>query len=382
MKFLLEDIVKMLKILTKEEIDVLSKLPTVRLKLDKKSIEIVKNYQSQFKKCPQKDRLYFQIEVNSFGFRDVKEIIEKINVTHIKNMYGKYKMSIQCFRNLFEMTPTLAKILANFAGDGCITPAKVSYINKEMVLINSFIDSIKKVFCGVNIHFQTRVFKEPTWRENYSINLSMICGYVLNAIYGNFYGDKVRVPKKVKEGNKEIKSAYLRAIYEDEGGISFHAQQISLTSTSKFLVKDTKEMLEDFNIKTTIFNYQPKKQNNKRIYILSISDMMSIFKFAVYIGFNKKYYKTKKLKELIIKLKEILNRIFIINLLNKNLLNVSDINKKINRKCGTTKRFLLSLEKEGLVKGNRTNRYHDGIIYSLTDKGKEFYDKLSFYFME
>jgi len=41
--------------------------------------------------------------------------------------------------------------------------------------------------------------------------------------------------------------------------------------------------------------------------------------------------------------------------------------------------FYLVLEKEGFVEGKKTERYHDGIIYSLTEKGKEFYNKLSFF---
>ncbi len=372
----------MRRLWTQEEINVLSKLPTIRLKLDKESIGIVRSYQLKLKKGVRKKRLYFQIETNSFGFGEIREILEEVNVTHIKCIYGKYEMPIKCFKNLFKMTPTLAKVLANFAGDGCITPTKVSYTNGEMVLIDSFTDSIKKLFRGIDVHFQTRVYKIGNSKDNYSINLSMICGQVLNAIYGNFYGYQVRVPKKVKEGNEEIKSAYLRAIYEDEGGISVKAQQIALTSTSKFLVEDLKEILKEFDIRTTVFMYQPKEQNRKMVYLLLISDMMSIFKFAVYIGFTKEYYKTKKLKELVIKLKEVLSRIQIFTLLNKNPLNVSKINQNVDRQYKTIKRFLVSLEKEGFVERKKTEKYHDGLIYSLTDKGKEFYNKLSFYFKE
>jgi intein/homing endonuclease len=123
-------------------------------------------------------------------------------------------------------------------------------------------------------------------------------------------GDKVstayRVPKWIREGNKRIKSAFLRTYFDFEGSKPFNRAKPTLNSWSTYisvskieelredglrLFRDIKEMLSEFGVRTCNIHIRPgrrRKKDNRLslIFMLFIFESRSIVNFARLIGFR------------------------------------------------------------------------------------------------
>ena len=105
------------------------------------------------------------------------------------------------------LTPEFAQILANLYCDGTIVESNcytATYYNGYKELILRFRENIIKVFGEVDLY---------EWKTNVNaINLPAFIGKIL---CNKFQLNEDRVPIQIMNSSKEIKSAYLQAVFDD-----------------------------------------------------------------------------------------------------------------------------------------------------------------------
>ncbi len=181
------------------------------------------------------------------------------------------------------------------------------------------------------------------------------------------------------QSNKKIKANYLQAFFDDEGGVNCQAHQVIFFTVNKELVKDIGLLLSEFNIKNTLFKDYHAKMTKNVQYRIHISHKDNIEKFAVYIGFDKKSIKTKKLSNLLKSYpyyhKHHLSCLKL--LLDGKPRSTATIRRAIKSGNHTDYSNLSKLMINGLVSREVVSRKIKP--WSITKKGIEYYDKLSFY---
>jgi len=149
----------------------------------------------------------------------------------------------------------------------------VAYVNTDPVLAKEFINDTKKLFdvkavsCG---------------KFEYRISAKWI--YDLMRDSGALMSDTWFIPSFILNGSREVKSAWLKAFFDDEG--YFYKNQIGLRVANKNGIKAVQLMLLDFGIQTKL--YQPRIPSNpkyKIIYQISIR-RENLIKYYNEIGFS------------------------------------------------------------------------------------------------
>lgn len=319
----------------------------------------------------------YWIRENSFPFQIIKNSknYEKIKplITHIKGDNGQLWISINCIQ---ELTPELARVLARLVGDGSVNSmGRIEYGSQDKVFIDSFIEEMKILFPDIKPH--VRYWED---RHMYELLFNAICGSLLRFIFGEFGTYKARIPKQIIQSNRKIKSAYLQALYDDEGTVNLKAHQIVFSLVNKELTEDIKILLNEFCIDVKTFDsFYPSPRNKNIQYVLNISHRKNIEKFAVYIGFDKKSMKTKKLSKLLESYPYYRKyHVFCLKILiDKKANNANQISKIIVSTHHAILRVLNRLKEEGLVDKQIIN--YKVKPWNITQKGIEYYNKLSFY---
>jgi len=127
-------------------------------------------------------------------------------------------------------TPEGATILGNVVSDGCIyidkkarNAKRTKYSAATQEELEKFINNINKIFGEVHIT------REKTRNSTYLRIGSSVVGDALEKM-GAHIGNKSEIdrglPWLIKEGRENLKIAYLRAIFDDEGSFGGHKNQI------------------------------------------------------------------------------------------------------------------------------------------------------------
>ncbi len=187
-----------------------------------------------------------------------------------------------------SLSTELAQILANLYCDGCIDKINcytATYVNTYKELVSRFKNNFIKVFGKIELYEgKTHV---------YIINLPAFIGKLL---YHKFQINEDKIPIQVINSSKEIKSAYLQAVFDDEGSIHKGHGQIRIKMKPKSYIEDVQKLIQEFGIETSQVIKEHDKRNGRNYYYFLISGMYNIRKFHDEIGF----FHPKK-KNLIIK---------------------------------------------------------------------------------
>lgn len=196
------------------------------------------------------------------------------------------------------LTPALATILANLYCDGFCSDLNghsSGYVNKNEVLLSKFKESITSVFGDI------RLYERKS--SSSGVTSIRIPSYLGRLIYNKFGLGKDNVPRLIKDCSEEIKGAYLRAVFDDEGTISKHYGQIRLKMKYKSYIQDIKQLIESLNIECS--KIAREKINEKYMsgcYYFTISGQYNLKAFDDNIGFDHPQ-KSEKLKTVISKIK-------------------------------------------------------------------------------
>jgi hypothetical protein len=149
-------------------------------------------------------------------------------------------------------TKSGAILIGAFLSDGS-NSTRVLYKNSKKVMIEKIIEGTKNVF-GEDVTIDFRISDEgvPT------IFLPRIVGRALSK-FGVVCGKKVRInpslPDIISNGGIEIKTAYLRQVFDDEGEVSIYTRRVILTRG----VEVTKLLPKSFILSLKIGNHGVSK---------------------------------------------------------------------------------------------------------------------------
>jgi intein/homing endonuclease len=231
------------------------------------------------------------------------ETIER-NCVHVVRSNGKpIKVPIR-------PTPKLASLVAHALGDGSIGEKnlQVEFKNKSPECLQDVIDATQSIF-----NIEVRLRKDTSGFPVVFLPASV--GQVL-LLAGAAQGDKTKkdfdVPQWIKDGDIEIKKAFLRALFDDEGSVDMWSKWRNIKfamgksesrgeSLRKFL-NSIRSMLRDFEInaqKVRIWRrYKVSGEKNKLILGFWITGKHNLKFFAQRIGF-KHVGKQRKLIEML-----------------------------------------------------------------------------------
>lgn len=201
-----------------------------------------------------------------------------------------------------EKQISLARIVGNLMGDGCVTKRYFRYSNKDIVLLDNFKINLLNLF--PNIHFiEGRVNSGTPFVQ---VQNKKLINFLFK-LCGSFKSENLRFPNFLR--TNEMKREFLKAIFDDEGCVALRifkktgefSRNLDIGSKSKEFLEDIKGILEeDFKIKSNKM-YPCKRNLNGKEFItwrLSITGKENFVSFRDKICFTSPT-KIKKLEEMI-----------------------------------------------------------------------------------
>jgi len=205
-------------------------------------------------------------------------------------------------------SPELASLIGHSMGDGNLSERQFSFFNKQRELVDEVIKNVKIAFSTdvEPIEFE----KGECWEVEFPT-----CIARLIALVGGPIGKKVflsfKVPEWIKNGDDQIKIAFVRALFDDEGWIkvkfirqSSSTQRmigINMAKNGKFVkehklfLEEIRKILLDLGITSSEIKEMGKTKNGVSMGF-TISNLVNLKKFLTTIGFNQKI-KHKKLMD-------------------------------------------------------------------------------------
>jgi intein/homing endonuclease len=287
-----------------------------------------------------------------------KIICEDIKVVeqNIELLRGKGGRCIKFPNFPFLLDKKLARILGNLIGDGCISVdsrncLRVFYTNLDDILINKFKRTVKEYFGNIQLGDSIGS------RGQHIIYLPKIIGIIIRKIGCKTRSSSAEIPEIILNANLEIKSEFLRGLYDDDGFVILDEKGsnrvVGLASGSWNLVNHVKKiLLVDFGIESLII------PSHESTYSLIIDNRADIIKFKEKIGFTSKFYKQILLEKLIKSYKRIISKKgkiakLIIELLEKEgPLKTDEIARKLELKYHSTHSHLIKLKKLGILQSS------------------------------
>jgi len=236
-------------------------------------------------------RLKKLAEITQVPLQDIEKKVISIGIFTKKQKGVKFKLPL-------ESTPELSSLIGHGMGDGWLRD------NFEFGFFNNRKELIDEVTKCMQIAFSTTL--EPTERKYKpgEIIFSSKIGIMLE-LAGLPKGEKVfkpfDVPKWILHGNKEIKIAFIRALFDDEGWVkvkfirqSSSTQRmigINMTKSVEFInehnnfLENIRTMLLDLGIKSSKIVEMGKSVNGVNLGFI-ISNLENLKKFLVIIGFT------------------------------------------------------------------------------------------------
>lgn len=271
------------------------------LKKLSKEIDCYKSFLKTFLKRKTKNKTRFIrydflkkiLDINKIQPKEIEKEIIAIK-RGCSNRAVKIKLPI-------KPSKELAYIIGKALGDGGIcSDLRFFYCNQEIELVNNLTTNVEKVFgrSKITIHFRKN-------RNNcYEAKFSPVIGYMLHK-FGIPIGHKVKqefdIPVWIKEGNKEIKKNFIKAIFDDECCVDFRkyhrTRRIIFAMSrdekySKSLINflgSLQNILNEFQIKSGS-NCIQTKYRNKITMRFAIQDKQSLenYKKEIYFDHPKK----------------------------------------------------------------------------------------------
>ena len=185
-----------------------------------------------------------------------------------------------------KMTPKLSRVLGHLFFDGCVSMKihnhmyRVSYTNSSLELVNLFSDYVKELFGltpqkitikKVKINAYTVVFCSKKLHK-YLLTIS--------STYSTSYD--IGIPKIILYSkNLNVKFAFLRSFWADEGSVCKDRFVVTGSSKSKKMIYDLKKLHEDIGISPRVYYSRCKDD-----YELRISSLENLVLFERKIGFD------------------------------------------------------------------------------------------------
>ncbi|MBW3001993.1 hypothetical protein KY338_02405 [Candidatus Woesearchaeota archaeon] len=313
------------------------------------------------------------LTLHSFGDSEINQSVLEIK----KRLCGKpikIKLPICASADLSELA-------GHTFGDGHISKAgRFVYVNTSKELIERVIHLTNKIFNN-SIYRDYRKRKDGSISIHYPSALGELL-HVCGCVKGNKFKQDFDVPAWIKSGNHEVKSGFIRALFDDEGTVSSTRIAINMAksmelkwSLRKFFISLI-ELLTCLNIRSgnvVVCARRKNKNGTTAIGLLFvICGLEELRKFLDKIGFLHSA-KQKKLKTLV---NSVIQpnyhdgeaREIILNSMT-GLMSTKDISKIIKRGMVNTRYHLKLLEEEGKLK--KVVIHKSKWLWQLKDKSEK-----------
>jgi len=237
---------------------------------------------------------------------------EKYLETFLNRKLGEY--SCEKYSHLLPLLPSieLASIAADLTGDGHLRRGLIQFISKEKYKVRKFKKVAEQIF---DIKGKIRI--SPTYQSTYECliggNFPYKCLVFAGVPVGNKTNNEFLIPKWIIDGNKKIKSSYVRHLFDCEGTVKFQRKNnriiIAFCMFKKIELKNNlieffnqiRKILSEFGIKIThpySSGYNKRKDGSTSVGVYfeiqgNKSNLNSTKNFAKFIGFEDKAKKKK-----------------------------------------------------------------------------------------
>jgi len=210
----------------------------------------------------------------------------------------KTKNSFPTAIKYFNLNRQLARVLGHILGDGGIHIIKAEnkyrafYVNNDRHLLARFKSDITHLFGDVKIYFREREeHGDEFW-------LSSTIGYIFYKLLEYDKYTEKRVPSIIKDSyDHNIYSAFLQALYDDEGSVYPTKYMVIIGLANYNLLNDIRELIIKMGIKPNNILIC-KSKTRTTMYTFSITSRENIYNFRERINFSHPT-KRKKLTKLL-----------------------------------------------------------------------------------
>ena len=239
------------------------------------------------------------------GIEDLKKHFKIIKIedgfTYLKLYRGQYVIKVEL---PFRTNVKLASLLGHILGDGCIKTGEenVYYTNKSKDLIEEFKTIIRELF-GIS---PRENFNEK--REFYEVyppktiaRFLVLCGFPK----GEKTKQVLTIPDWIKNGSNEIKSSFIRALFDDEGtvlnNVKNHSigfgmnKKNSLLEAHKNFMEDIREILFSIGIQPNPI-FVRKQPFDSMSLGFNIFGRYNLIKFLQNVGFSDQIKQQKLIR--------------------------------------------------------------------------------------
>lgn len=276
---------------------------------------------------------------------------------YLKLYKGRYTIKIKF---PFESNEKLASLFGHVLGDGCIKAKEENfyYTNKNKDLVDEVRHLIKELF---GIQERWNYNRERNFYETYSPKIIakflVLCGFPK----GEKVKQEIKIPNWIKNGSFEIKSKFVRALFDDEGSvINSKGNYIIGFSMNKknFLLNEHKKFMNDFREILISLGLYPNEVFKRKQPFDSVSIGFNLYgrynlmEFLKNVGFTDKT-KRKKLVDAINSYKGYGKNEAKIRILkaleNNGCLKTKELSSIINRDRKVVWKILNKLKKKNIV---------------------------------
>lgn len=208
-----------------------------------------------------------------------------------------------------KATPELSLLIAKTCGDGSVlSDWRFHYTNNQLNLIEEVINAVTKAIGETKPTIHKRMRKSVT----YEVKFSSVVGFILHMLAapkGYKINQSYFIPQWIMNGSLEVKSAFLRGLFDDESTVSYNkslksrrivlclGKELQFKNSLEYFLQQVKMLLFDFGINSNPLRVQTV-YGDKLMMELAIYQKRNFEKFKRDIGFSHQN-KSRILNEMI-----------------------------------------------------------------------------------
>lgn len=288
----------------------------------------------------------------------IKVVFRKENLVALKSVNSKHIIKIKI---PFKSTPELASLIGHVLGDGHIKPKgqQFHFINKDIRLIENVKNDIEFIF-GIKIKEHSRIEKQI-----FELFIPAVVAKLLilaGAPEGRKSTQIFHVPNWIIEGDEEIKSSFIKALFDDEAWVEIvqggfcigfgQNKKVELLESHKIFLEEVRRLLFDLEINTSKIFQRSQKADSIQLGF-KIVGLKNLLNFNSKVGFNSRH-KQKRLEFIINNFKQIQfgkkeAKLKLLEELKNNQMKSKELAEKLNRDQKTIWKHLNQLRKRNLI---------------------------------
>ncbi len=231
-----------------------------------------------------------QLRKGDFLVIDRSETLWTKKEVALENFLPKIENSrVEIHKTPETLNVDLAFLLGALTAEGSSRENCIDFVNVEGEFADEFVAAWKRIFPTCRLHRWLRephgYGKKKYWQMQ--IVSQQVVGLLQNLGLNGKSHEK-QIPEAILRSPKIIVAAFLRGLYEGDGGVEKAGKsllRVSLTSNSSELLKQTQVVLLRFGIAATLFS---AASHGRKTHRLCITGKENLQKFADKIGFFSK----------------------------------------------------------------------------------------------